>query len=170
MSEPIQPQPVPEPFAPAPVQPRAGGCSKPALIGCGVVFLLLGIVGLVVVMKARDLLVWSLDRTRTAILGNLADDVTAADRERFDAAYAAAITRIRDNKMDPTALQSLQTQLLSSASNPGQKVTRERFLAMTAALEKMGGIEPPAEGEPAAPPAHGQGTAQHFRARALLAA
>ncbi len=173
MSEPIQPQPVQEPFAPTPVQPRAGGCSKPVLIGCGVLFLLLGIGGLVFVMKARDLLIWSLDRTRAAVLGNLADDVSPADRERFDAAYAAAVTRIRDGKMDPVALQSLQTQLLATASNPREKVTHDKFLSLTEALEKMGGLEspaeapeappaepPPAEAPDGSPPPPGQGTAR----------
>ena len=43
MTEPTNPQPVQEPFAPSPVEPRAGGCSKPVLIGCGVLFLLLSL-------------------------------------------------------------------------------------------------------------------------------
>jgi hypothetical protein len=150
MTEPTTPPA--EPFAATPVEPRAGGCSKPALIGCGVVFLLLGVAGLVFVMKARDLLVWSLDRTRAGVLANLADDVPAADRERFDAAYAAATTRIRDGKIDSSALQGLQGQLMRAIENPREKVSREKFLALTEALEKVGGIEPPAAPS-AAPPA-----------------
>jgi len=167
MTEPTTPPA--EPFATGPVEPRTGGCSKPALIGCGVVFLLLGVAGLVFVMKARDLLVWSLDRTRTGVLANLADDVPAADRERFDAAYAAAIARIRDGKIDSSALQGLQGQLMRAIENPREKVSREKFLALTQALEKVGGIEPPAvPGEAPVAPAEpqppsstppGQGTA-----------
>lgn len=167
MTEPTTPPA--EPFAAAPVEPRAGGCSKPALIGCGVVFLLLGIAGLVFVMKARDLLIWSLDRTRAGVLANLADDVPAADRERFDAAYAAATARIRDGKIDSSALQGLQGQLMRAIENPREKVSREKFLALTEALEKVGGIEPPPAPseapvtpvEPPPPPAEppGPGTA-----------
>jgi hypothetical protein len=168
MSEPTIPPPA-EPFAAAPVEPRAGGCSKPLLIGCGVVFLLLGVAGLLFVMKARDLLVWSLDKTRAGVLDNLAEDVTAADRERFDAAYAAATVRIRDGKIDAAALQKLQGELMRAIENPREKVTREKFLALTEALEKVGGVEPPAPVEtPAAPEspeatppeAPGQGTAR----------
>jgi hypothetical protein len=176
MTEPTTPPA--EPFAAAPVEPRAGGCSKPALIGCGVVFLLLGVAGLVFVMKARDLLIWSLDRTRTGVLANLADDVPATDLERFDAAYAAATTRIRDGKIDSTALQGLQSQLMRAIENPREKVSREKFLALVEALEKVGGIEPPAApGEapvaPAEPPpatAPGQGTAALPPAALRLAA
>lgn len=164
MTEPT-PSPAAEPFAAAPVEPRAGGCSKPMLVGCGVLFLLLGVVGLVFVMKARELLVWSLDRTRGAVLANLSEEITPADRERFDAAYAAATTRIRDGKIDPVALQSLQGQLMKSIENPRQPVSREKFLQLTEALEKVGGLEPPAapaapaEPTPAAPPTPVPGTA-----------
>ena len=153
MSEPTAP--AAEPFAAAPIEPRAGGCSKPALIGCGVVFLLLGVAGLVFVMKARDLLIWSLDRTRGGVLANLADEVTPEDRQRFDAAYAAATTRIRDGKIDSSALQGLQGQLMKAIENPREKVSRDKFLALTEALEKVGGVEPPAPAPEAAqsPPA-----------------
>ena len=166
MSEPTTPPPA-EPFAAAPVEPRAGGCSKPVLIGCGVVFLLLGIAGLVFVMKARELLVWSLDRTRAGVLANLADEVTPEDRQRFDAAYAAATTRIRDGKIDASALQGLQGQLMKAIENPRERVSRDKLLALTEALEKVGGVAPPApapETAPESPPAPaaappGQGTA-----------
>ena len=170
MSEPTPQPPAAEPFATAPVEPRAGGCSKPMLIGCGVVFLLLGVAGLVFVMKARDLLVWSLDRTRAGVLANLSDEVTAADRERFDAAYAAASARIRDGRIDPVALQGLQSELMSAIENPRQKVSREKFVKLTTALERMGGIEPaPAEeAPPAADP--GPGSARWTPAPARLAA
>jgi hypothetical protein len=159
MSEPTPPPA--EPFAVAPVEPRAGGCSKPVLIGCGVAFLLLGIGALIFLMKARDLLVWSLDKTRAGVLSNLGEDVTPADRQRFDAAYAAATTRIRDGKMDPAALQKLQGELMHAIENPREKVTREKFIGLIEALEKVGGIEPPpAEtAPPAAEAPPGQGTA-----------
>lgn len=164
MSEPTPPPA--EPFAAAPVEPRAGGCSKPVLIGCGVAFLLLGIGALIFLMKARDLLVWSLDKTRAGVLSNLGEDVTPADRQRFDAAYAAATARIRDGKMDPTALQKLQGELMRAIENPREKVTREKFIGLIEALEKVGGLEPPPAEAPAppaetspAPEAPGQGTA-----------
>ncbi len=177
MSEPTPP-PAAEPFAAAPVEPRAGGCSKPLLIGCGVVFVLLGVAGLVFVLKARDLLVWSLDKTRASVLGNLAEDVTPADRQRFDAAYAAATARIGDGKIDSAALQKLQGELMRAIENPREKVSREKFLALTEALEKVGGLEPaPVETPPAEAPAApapvgapGQGTARTNDAPPILLA
>ena len=89
------------PFADAPIEPRAGGCSKPALIGCGVVFLLLGIAGLVFVLKAKNLLVWSLEKVRAGNAANLPADATAADRERFNAAFVAAKARIEEASSTP---------------------------------------------------------------------
>ena len=82
---------APQPFGPGPMEPRIGGCGKPVLIGCGVVFLLLGIAGIAVVLKAKDMLAWSLERAKPAVMANLGADVQPADRERFEPAFAAGL-------------------------------------------------------------------------------
>jgi hypothetical protein len=152
MSDPISPPGAPQPFASAPIEPRAGGCGKPVFVGCGVVLVLLGIAGVIFVVKAKDLLVWSLEKAKGGITANLPPDVTAADRERFETAFAAAAGNIKAGKMDPAALQRLQRRLMETVQKPQGQVTREEFLDLTRAFEELGGLAPPAVAEPAAPP------------------
>lgn len=148
---PAEPPRPPAPFGDQPVEPRSGGCSKPALIGCGVVFLLLGIAGLVFVLKAKNLLVWSLEKVEEGIAANLPPDATAADRERFSAAFVAAKARIEEGRIDPAALQSLQRELMQAVQQPRGQLTRQQLLELTAALERVGAIAPAVEEGPATP-------------------
>jgi len=152
MSEPTSPPVAPQPFASAPIEPRAGGCGKPVFVGCGVVLVVLGIAGVLFVVKAKDLLVWSLDKAKGGITAKLAPDVTAADRERFETAFAAAASNIKAGKMDPAALQRLQRRLMQAVDPQGGQVSREEFLALTGAFEELGGLAPTGVPEPAAPP------------------
>ena len=148
---PVEPTRAPAPFGDQPVEPRSGGCSKPALIGCGVVFLLLGIAGLVFVLKAKNLLVWSLEKVEQGIAENLPPDATAADRDRFNAAFLAAKARIEEGRIDPAALQALQRELMQAVQQPKGQLTRRQLLELTVALEQVGGVAPPVEETPAAP-------------------
>lgn len=144
---------APQPFGPGPAEPRVGGCGKPVLIGCGVIFLLLGVVGIGVVLKAKDLLAWSLERAKPAVVANLAADVQPADRERFENAFAAALVKIRAGQIDPQALQLVQAQLMKAVGQPGAgTISRATLLALTEAFEKLGGSAPPAAPEPAPSP------------------
>ena len=152
MSEPTPPPAAPQPFASAPIEPRGGGCGKPAFVGCGVALAVLGVVGVLFLLKAKDLLVWSLEKAKTGITANLPADVTPADRERFETAFAAAASKIRAGEMDPAALQRLQRRLMQAVQKPQGQLTREEFLALTSAFEQLGGLAPPV-GEPAPAPA-----------------
>lgn len=148
---------APQPFGAAPNEPRVGGCGKPVFVGCGIVFLLLGIAGVALVFKAKELLAWSLEKARPAVVANLAADVTPADRERFETAFAAALARIRAGKIDPVALQLVQAQLMKAVEKPGPgSVSRETFVALTEAFEKLGVAEPPVapapDGQPGTAP------------------
>ncbi len=148
------PSAAPQPFGSAPTEPRVGGCGKPVLIGCGVIFLLLGVVGIGVVLKARDLLAWSLERAKPAVVANLGADVQPADRERFENAFAGALAKIRAGQIDPQALQLVQAQLMKAVGQPGAgTISRATLIALTEAFEKLGGAQPPAVPEPGPAPA-----------------
>lgn len=146
---------APQPFAAAPRQPPGGGgCSKPLLVGCGVLFLLLGVAAIVFLLNARSLLVWMLGEVRQQVVANLPADTTDADRDRFERAFTAAVAALETNRADPESLQRLQGDLLRIVQRPGGKLTREDLLSLTEALEAVGGIAPeeaPPAGEP--PPA-----------------
>lgn len=161
---PTDQEPVRAPFRPGgappfqPIGPAAGGsgCAKPALIGCGVLFLLLGVAAVVFLFKWPDFAVWSLANSRQAIEQNLAPEVTAADRTRFDAAFQAAAARLRAQKLDPAALQALQTleeRLLRVVrKKPGDKVGRDEYLDLIDAFEQLGGTAPPGDKAAPSPP------------------
>ena len=151
--QPATPPPVavPEPFASAPLTPRAGGCGKPLLGGCGIVLVLLGLAAIVFIIRAKDLLVWSLGKVKAAVEQNLPADVTEADRERFDVAFAAATRAIRAGRMHAEPLQELQAELLRVVQKPKGALTREDYLRLTRALERVGGVGPEEEEAPAAP-------------------
>jgi len=141
---------APQPFGAAPTEPRVGGCGKPALIGCGIVFLLLGVGGITLVLNAKSLLAWFLAQAKPTILANAGPDVTADDRARFERAFEAALSRIREGKIDPVGLQAVQGQLSKAVEKPG--VPRETFVALTEAFEKLGGVQPPEPVSPEATP------------------
>jgi hypothetical protein len=147
--DPETPQ-APQPFGAAPAEPRVGGCGKPALIGCGIVFLLLGVGGITLVLNAKSLLAWFLAQAKPTILANAGADVTAEDRARFERAFDASLARIREGKIDPVGLQAVQGQLSKAVEKPG--VPRETFLALTEAFEKMGGVAAPETVPPEAAP------------------
>lgn len=142
-TRPQQPSPpMPQPFGPAPTRLPGGGCSKPALIGCAALFLLLGITAIVFLLNARDLLSWSIHSMTPAVLQNAGPDVTDDDRQRFNRAAAAAGAAIEKGTIDPNALQLLQGQLMKAARIGGGKLSRDDFLALTAAFERVGGLTP----------------------------
>jgi len=148
MAEPPAPPGLPQPFATTPTEPRAGGCGKPVLVGCGVVFLLLGVAAIVFLFNAKRVLAWTLTKAKQEVVANLPADVTSADRERFERAFAAAIGAIGSDKMDPAALQGLQSNLLRVMQKPPGELTREDLLALTESLERLGGVAPAEEETP----------------------
>ena len=141
---------APQPFGAAPAEPRVGGCGKPALIGCGIVFLLLGVGGITLVLNAKSLLAWFLSQAKPTILANAGADVTADDRARFERAFEAALAKVRQGKIDPVGLQAVQGQLSKVLEKPG--VSHETFLALTEAFEKLGGVVAPQAVPPGAAP------------------
>jgi hypothetical protein len=131
-----------EPFSPEAAQ--MAGCGKPAVVGCLVLLILVGLGLGMLVWKARDLLVYAVGEYRTAVFEALPEDLPAGERERLEAAFDAAIATIESGDLDPAALQGLQGAL-ASPPRPGEVLDREEVLELTRALEAVGGVEP-AEG------------------------
>lgn len=151
--EPTQPPPPPAP-APRPFDeaPRRSpkGCGRPLLVGCGVLAVLIGIAAVVFVVKARDLLSWTLEKLEVQVVAALPEEVTADERRRLERGFDAAIARINAGEIEPPALSALQRQLQQAAEKaPRRTLTREDVLDLLSALERVGGLLP-AEGEPGA--------------------
>ncbi len=163
MSDPQRPATDPQPFEGEPVGPATfSGCGKPAVIGCTAVLILLALGLLVIVWKAGDLVRWSLGQYRETVIEHLPDDVTAADRERLEAAFDAALEALTSGRADPAGLQDLQ-RAMSATGRRIQNLSRDDVLELTRALERVAGggepapeaapeLEPGAVPEPGAPP------------------
>ena len=92
MTEPPQPPPYPppNPFNPpganppgVPVRPPGRGCSKPLLIGCGTVVLLLAAGLLLLIFNGPKVVQWSFNKMEQDMMARLGPDVTTEDRARL---------------------------------------------------------------------------------------
>jgi hypothetical protein len=152
--DPQSPSSPPSPFNPRPLGPRpgGGGCSKPALLGCGGVLLLLGILAIVFVFKAPDFLRWWFGKLQAQVLSQLPPDLPAADRQRLLVAFKDVDHGIATGKLDAGGLQQMQQKLVQLSSKPNRQLTRQDVLELTEALEHLVGKKPaPAPAEPASP-------------------
>jgi hypothetical protein len=145
------PPPPPSPFSPtgpAPAPRRAGGCGKPAVIGCLVLLVLagLGLVGMIWYASTNfeKLMRFSLRQSEGQILAQLPDDVTAEERRRLEEAFDAAVRAAETRRPDEIAAPSQEVQYkLLELVRKGPDLTREDVRELTALLEKMGGVERP---------------------------
>ncbi len=140
----------PQPFSGGP-QTAPGGCSRPLLIGCAVTVVLLGLLLLGFLWKARDLMPalfrWSLDQFEQQVAGNLPAEFSDAERQRLADAFDAAAAAVEDGSADPGALQRLQGELLDVARSG--RLSRRQAIGLIESLEAVAGQRAP----PAAPEA-----------------
>ncbi len=149
MSEPQAPlPPLPEPFAPAPRPLKSPGCGRGALIGCGVIILLLGIGAVGLALNVNRMLVWILQRLEAQVETKLPADLTAEERTRFKSAFADLYRTIQEGKVDPIAVQALQGELMAMATDVDRGLSREQVLRLTEAVEKAAGHPPSREEAP----------------------
>ncbi|HKI87158.1 MAG TPA: hypothetical protein VKA53_10505 [Thermoanaerobaculia bacterium] len=139
----------PEPFAGQPARAAGGGCGKPAWIGCGVVLVLLGILAIVFIFKSKDLFRWSIERVEANIMSKLPEGTTAAEKERLTAAFSGAINAVTNGKANPADIEELQSALMHAAESTKNGLSHEDLQQLTVALEKVAGVSPPKEDQPA---------------------
>ena len=159
------------PFNPAAAQvPRDGpGCSKPLLIGCGLLLLLL-VVGVVVIrIEAPAIFRWTFRVAETSLTPRLPADATPAERQRLHQAFEAAGRSIGTDQTDLANLQRVQREIMALSGSQAP-LTHQQVRELTEALEavahKRGGPGPgQAPGKPAAPPGPGSATGRGVASR-----
>ncbi len=123
-----------------PFEPKAadlGGCGKPAVFGCLTVLVLLAVALGIFMFKVRGMLEWTLTKYEDAIVVNLSEEVSADDRQRLIAAFEAARTAIRENRIDPHAIQRLQ-RFMASPPDSRERIGLETVRELTEVLETIG--------------------------------
>lgn len=115
--------------------------------------ILLGIVAIVFVVKAKDLLAWTMRELEQQVVAAWPADATPEERARLDRGFAAALDKIKNGEVEPPALLALQRQLTKAADRAAKKtLTRDDILDLLSALERVGGLlKPDAEAAPAPP-------------------
>jgi len=132
------PPPPPPPPRPFDAQPKAApaGCGTPLLVGCGILAILLGVGAIVFVMKAKALLAYTMTKLQEQVVAALPEQISGAERERLQAAFGAAIARVRGGEMDPAQLQAMQSRLVAAAEKaPRGALGADDVRELTAALE-----------------------------------
>lgn len=153
------------PFNPAAVQvPRDGpGCSKPLLIGCGLLILLAAAGLLVIRLEAPAIFRWVFRMTEASLTPRLPADATPAERQRLHQAFESAGRSIGGDQTDLATLQRVQGEIM--ALNRSQApLTHQEVRELTEALEALSHPPPaapgpapggasPAPSSPSSPPA-----------------
>ncbi len=126
------------PFNPAAVQvPRDGpGCSKPLLIGCGFLLLLL-VVGVIVIrIEAPAFVRWTFRLTETSLTPRLPADTTPEERQRLHRAFEAAGRSIGSDQTDLASLQRVQREIMALSGSTAP-LTHQQVRELTEALEAL---------------------------------
>lgn len=142
------------PFNPAATQvPRDGpGCSKPLLIGCGFLLLLV-VVGVVVIrIEAPAIFRWTFRVAETSLTPRLPADTTPAERQRLHQAFEAAGRSIGTDQTDLANLQRVQREIMALSGSQAP-LTHQQVRELTEALEAVAHQR----GAPALAPAPGAG-------------
>lgn len=149
MSEPQEPrafQPPRQPFDPgAATSPVRPGCGKPLAIGCGLAAVLVLAAALLFVIKAHDILRWTIEAMRPEVERRLPEDLTRAERQRLDLAFQRAADRAESGRLDPQALQRVQRQFIALAGE--EELSREELDGFVEALEAFAAAGGPEAGE-----------------------
>ena len=139
--------------SPAPIEPGPprGGCLRGGLIGCGVaalvVLVILGGLLAYVRRKPEALTDWMMQR----VASGYASDVTAAEKQRLQAAYAKFRARLQERRVPRGDLQRLQTIMSSTAMG---SISRDDVRELTELFDGADAPRPtPAGPGAAAPPA-----------------
>lgn len=152
---------VVSPFEPEPAD--LGGCGKPVVIGCLAILVLLAVGFVIFLAKARGMLDWALLQYQTAVVTNLSEEVTVEERQRLESAFENARAAIRENRMEPSALQRLQ-RFMSSPPRPNQPIAPDTVRELSEVLESLArSPEQLPDAEPVATPVPGA-TASAFHA------
>lgn len=151
------------PFNPAAVQvPRDGpGCSKPLLIGCGLLVLLL-VAGVVIIrIEAPAIFRWGFRVAETSLTPRLPPDTTPAERRRLHQAFEAAGRSIGTEQVDLANMQRVQREIMALSGSQAP-LTHQQVRELAESLETLvhkRGTPAPAPGavpgQPAAPPGAG---------------
>lgn len=141
---PLGPSSTPSPFdRPPSSMGRTGtgpGVGKPLLIGCGVLLLLVLVLGVLFVANQNKIVAWLFEVMESELAPMLPEDLPSDVRQRYDVAFDEAIGAFRAGEYDPFAMQEL-SRVMREVAEKGQRgsVTEEDVERLSTALERVAG-------------------------------
>ena len=128
-----------EPFSPHGPQSKWSGGSHRALLGCGVLILLLGVGSVVFLVKAKDLFGWMMGELEAQVMESLPANISEAETLELSAAFDAVVEAVREDRASPLALQELQSMLRESLEGGPKRLSREEVQDLIEALDRVSG-------------------------------
>lgn len=122
------------------------GVAKPLLIGCGCL-VLLGLVAIgALIYFWGDFLAFGFEGSRPAVEMHLPEDLDDERRARLDRAYEGAVEAVRAGEADMVTVQGPLQRIQEIAGLPeGERLTVDEVDELTEQLERVAGLESPAE-------------------------
>ena len=128
------------------------GCGKAALIGCGAMFLLLLVAGVVSIIKVKEITAWGFGVMEKQVMARLPAETTDEDARRIRQGFAAVTQAVQEDRVDPNALELLQPVILRFAdpNKSPQVADVDRLIELLEAAAGGVGVidQPPAEAFP----------------------
>jgi hypothetical protein len=147
VSAPVPPVPV----SPAEPPPAGRGCGKKALIGCGVVALVLAAACLALILYARSRPEVITDFVMGQVESHFAADVTEEDKRDLRAAYAEFRAALRDRRVSREPLDRMRATIVTRG--PNNEIHHEQVRDLIALFRQNAGPAPsPAAAPPSAVP------------------
>jgi hypothetical protein len=121
--------------------PGRSGCSKPLLIGCGAVLLLLALGLMLMIFNAPKIVQWSFRAMEQDVMGRLGPDVSPEDRAHLATAFKDARHAMETNRIDLSKVQAFQSKIMEVAP-AARPLSRKDVQELTRSLEELAGKKP----------------------------
>jgi hypothetical protein len=130
--------PIP-PVPPAPIEPAAAGrgWGKKALIGCGVVALVVAACLLALILYLRQRPEAVTDVVMNQVESHYAPDVTAREKEDLRTAYAGFRAALKEHRVSREPLDRMRSTLVVSGSQ--NEISREQVRELTELFRRYSG-------------------------------
>ncbi len=104
-----------QPFQPEAAAPVRAGCGRFALFGCGGLLIVLLVAIGIFLFKAREITIWGFGLMEQQVMARLPAETTDEEARRVQRGFDAVVQAVRDDTVDPNALQQLQPLMMRFA-------------------------------------------------------
>jgi len=123
---------------------KGTGCSRPLVVGCGVLLVLLGVAAVLFVLYAGQIAAWAYGKAQTQIVNRLPEELSDEEEQRLVRAFEEFRQAVENGTVDPDGLTEVQAQVLALLQSQ-EEPTVEDIRELTEALEAAAARDSPAQ-------------------------